>query len=203
MSELPVELSLLATPEDTEAFAEVFAARLEPGDVVALEGDLGAGKTCFVRGLARGLGIDPSQVTSPTFVSMQRYGGGRVPLVHVDAWRMHSPDDLETIGWDEAIAEGDAIIAIEWPSKVIAALPARRVDVTLAPAASGGRVAMVDDRRRSPPSGVCRTCGNPARAHEPFCSDRCRAVDLRRWLTGAYRIAGGSSDGGDADELTA
>ena len=203
MSDLPVELALLATPEDTEAFAEVFAARLEPGDIVALEGDLGAGKTCFVRGLARGLGIDPSHVSSPTFVSMQRYGGGRVPLVHVDAWRMRSPEDLETIGWDETIAERDSIIAIEWPSKVMGALPARRVDVTLAPAASGGRVAMVDDRRREARSPTCRTCGKPARAHDPFCCDRCRAVDLRRWLTGAYRIAGGSSDGGDADELTA
>jgi len=203
MSEHHVDMALLATPEDTEAFAEVFAVRLEPGDVVALEGDLGAGKTCFVRGLAKGLGIDPSVVSSPTFVSMQRYGGGRAPLVHVDAWRMHGAEDLETIGWDELIASRDAIIAIEWPSKVLAAMPSRRIDVTLASAASGGRVIMVDDRRREAPATACRTCGSPARANEPFCSERCRAVDLRRWLTGAYRIAGGSSDDGDADELTA
>ena len=203
MSERPMDIALLAAPEDTEAFAEVFAARLEPGDVVALEGDLGAGKTCFVRGMARGLGIDPADVSSPTFVSMQRYAGGRVPLVHVDAWRMHSPEDLETVGWDEILALRDAVIAVEWPSKVLAALPARRIDVTLAPSASGGRVAMVDDRRREAPEASCRTCGAGARTNDPFCSDRCRAVDLRRWLTGAYRIAGGSSDDGDADELTA
>lgn len=203
MSEHSMDIALLATPEDTEAFAEVFAARLEPGDVVALEGDLGAGKTCFVRGLARGLGIDAADVSSPTFVSMQRYEGGRVPLVHVDAWRMHSAEDLETIGWDEVVGAGDAVIAIEWPSKVLAALPARRIDVTLAPAASGGRVVMVDDRRRESPTTVCRTCGAPVRANDPFCSVRCRAVDLRRWLTGAYRIAGGSSEDGDPDELTA
>ena len=203
MSDHAAELTLLPTPEDTEAFAEVFAARLEPGDVVALEGDLGAGKTCFVRGLARGLGIDPADVSSPTFVSMQQYGGGRVPLVHVDAWRMHGAQDLETIGWDELLSAREAIVAVEWPSKVLAALPARRIDVTLAPSPSGGRVVMVDDRRHGAPATGCRTCGAPARANDPFCSDRCRAVDLRRWLTGAYRIAGGSPDDGDADELTA
>jgi len=203
MSDPSMDMALLATPEDTEAFAEVFAARLEPGDVIALEGDLGAGKTCFVRGLARGLGIDPADVSSPTFVSMQRYGGGRVPLVHVDAWRMHSAEDLETIGWDEFLAMRDAVVAVEWPSKVLAAMPARRIDVTLAPSASGGRMVMVDDRRHEAQATACRTCGAPARANDPFCSDRCRAVDLRRWLTGAYRISGGSSDDGDADELTA
>jgi tRNA threonylcarbamoyladenosine biosynthesis protein TsaE len=170
---------------------------------VALEGDLGAGKTCFVRGLAQGLGIDPSVVSSPTFVSMQRYDGGRAPLVHVDAWRMHSADALETIGWDELLAAREAIIAIEWPSKVLSAIPPRRIDVTIAPAASGGRVIMIDDRRREAHATACRTCGTTARPNDPFCSDRCRAVDLRRWLTGAYRIAGGSSDDGDADELTA
>ena len=203
MSEPHIEMALLAAPEDTEAFAEVFAARLEPGDIVALEGDLGAGKTCFVRGLAQGLGIDPSDVSSPTFVSMQRYGGGRLPLVHVDAWRMRSAEDLDTIGWDEILAARDAVVAIEWPSKVLAAMPARRIDVTLAPSASGGRVIMIDDRRCEQPSAACRTCGAAARPNDPFCSDRCRAVDLRRWLTGAYRIAGGSSEDGDADELTA
>ena len=203
MSDHGVDMALLATPEDTEAFAEVFAARLEPGDVVALEGDLGAGKTCFVRGLARGLGIDPAGVSSPTFVSMQRYGGGRMPLVHVDAWRMHSAEDLETIGWDEVLGAHDAAVAIEWPSKVLAAMPSRRIDVTLAPSPSGGRVVIVDDRRHKALATACRTCGVPARANDPFCSDRCRAVDLRRWLTGAYRIAGGPSDDGDADELTA
>ena len=203
MSDGTVDVALLATPEDTEAFAAVFAARLEPGDVVALEGDLGAGKTCFVRGLAQGLGIDPRDVSSPTFVSMQRYDGGRVPLVHVDAWRMRGAEDLETIGWDDLIASRDAIIAIEWPSKVLAAMPARRIDVTLAPSTSGGRIAIVDDRRHASPATACRTCGAPSRANDPFCSDRCRAVDLRRWLTGAYRIAGGSSEDGDDDELTA
>lgn len=203
MSDHAMELALLPTPEDTEAFAAVFAARLEPGDVVCLEGDLGAGKTCFVRGLAQGLGIDPMDVSSPTFVSMQRYSGGRVDLVHIDAWRMHSAADLEPIGWDEVRAARDAIIAVEWPSKIADALPPQRIDVTLAPAASGGRVVMVDDRRRERQSPECRTCGKPARGNDPFCSDRCRAVDLRRWLTGAYRIAGGSSEDGDADELTA
>lgn len=203
MSDPEISVALLPEPEDTEAYACVFAERLEPGDVVALEGDLGAGKTCFVRGLAQGLGIDPSDVSSPTYVSMQRYGGGRVPLVHVDAWRMHGEADLDTIGWDEIVGSRDAVIAIEWPSRVLAALPARRIDVTLATSATGGRVIMVDDRRHQQPTAVCRTCGSPCAPCDPFCSPRCRAVDLRRWLTGAYRIAGGSPDADGADELTA
>ena len=201
MSDHAPDMTLLASAEDTEAFAEVFAARLEPGVVVALEGELGAGKTCFVRGMARGLGIDPADVSSPTFVSMQRYGGGRVPLVHIDAWRMHSADALDGLGWDETLAARDAIVAIEWPSKVHAALPPQRIDVTLAPAASGGRVVVVDDRRREAPSSRCRTCGGATRPNDPFCSARCRAVDLRRWLTGAYRIAGSDAAAGDSDEL--
>ena len=203
MSDPHMDVVHLPTPEDTEAFAAMLAVRLEPGDVVCLDGDLGAGKTCFVRGLAQGLGIDPMDVSSPTFVSMQRYSGGRIDLVHVDAWRMRAASDLESIGWDEVRAARDAVIAIEWPSRIADALPLQRIDVTLAPCASGGRIVLLDDRRRQRPAAECRTCRAPARANDPFCSDRCRAADLHRWLTGAYRIAGGSPEDGDPDELTA
>lgn len=202
MTDPGIELFLLPEPEDTHALASVLAARLEPGDVIALDGDLGAGKTCFVRGLAEGLGIDPHEVSSPTFVSMQQYAGGRVPLVHVDAWRMKSAGDLETIGWDELLAERAAVVAVEWASRVSTALPRRRIDVLLAPAASGGRVAMVDDRRHATDAARCRTCGAIAAAHEPFCSARCRAADLHKWLSGAYRIAGSTSEHGESDDFT-
>lgn len=202
MADPGIEVFLLPDAEDTHALASVLAARLEAGDVVALDGDLGAGKTCFVRGLAEGLGIDPQAVSSPTYVSMQQYGGGRVSLAHVDAWRMKSAADLATIGWDELIADRKCVVAVEWASRVSAALPPRRIDITLAPAAAGGRVALVDDRRHTSPASRCRTCGAASARHEPFCSPRCRAADLHRWLSGAYRIAGSSSEHGDSDDFT-
>ena len=123
------------------AMAAALAGQLRAGDVIALEGPLGSGKTCFVRGLAKGLGIDPSAVSSPTFVICQEYEGKKsktknpkssITLVHIDAYRVNGPDELETIGWSELPQAPDAIIAIEWPSRIGSALPAKRIDVTFA-----------------------------------------------------------------------
>lgn len=117
---------------ETEAVAAALARTLAPGTLVALEGDLGAGKTRFVRGLAHGLGHDASQVSSPTFVIEHRHAApGAVPLVHIDAYRLRGPADLEALGWDELLAAGNAIVALEWPSRIAAALPAHRVTVHL------------------------------------------------------------------------
>ncbi len=109
----------------TVALAEAMARELCAGDVVAIAGELGAGKTRFVRGLAIGLGHDPAQVSSPTFVVMQEYDspGARLLLVHVDAYRLDGDDDAALgIGWDEAMT-GDAVVAIEWPQRIEAMLP--------------------------------------------------------------------------------
>ena len=135
---------------ETMALAGRVAALLRPGDVVTLEGELGAGKTCFVRGLAAGLGLDPSAVSSPTFVIMHVYSGrsrdagagmslnarakarGRdAALVHLDAYRLHSADDLASVGWDEWLERSEAIVALEWPQRVAAALPDSRVAVRI------------------------------------------------------------------------
>ena len=91
--------------EETEALGAELAGRLEPGDVVAFTGDLGAGKTAFVRGLARGLGI-PDRVTSPTFTIVNEYEGGRLPLFHFDMYRLGSADELYDIGWEDYLARG-------------------------------------------------------------------------------------------------
>lgn len=121
-----------ASVAETETIASDFAARLLPNDVIALEGDLGAGKTQFVRGLLRGLGGDPRTVYSPTFVLLNVYDTGRVPLFHLDAYRAHGPEDLESIGFHELIEQG-GIVAVEWPSRLGDLLPPKRWVVTITP----------------------------------------------------------------------
>ncbi len=100
--------------EDTAAAGERLAAALRAGDVVLLYGELGAGKTAFVRGLARGLGAQPDEVSSPTFTLVQEYHG-RVTLYHVDLYRLE-PVEVEDLGLDELVL-GDGIVAIEWAER--------------------------------------------------------------------------------------
>lgn len=101
---------------ETRAIAARLAADLAPGAVVLLSGDLGAGKTAFVRGLAEGLGIDPGEVTSPTFTLVHEYRGGRLPLVHVDLYRLDSAD-FDEIGMDSELANA-GVVAVEWAERL-------------------------------------------------------------------------------------
>lgn len=117
------------TPEETEALGERLAAQLRPGDVVAYRGGLGAGKTAFTRGLARGLGVR-EPVISPTYTIVNEYRSGRLPLFHFDMYRLHSADDLFDIGWEDYLAEG-GVCAVEWSEQVADALPEGTVYVTL------------------------------------------------------------------------
>jgi tRNA threonylcarbamoyladenosine biosynthesis protein TsaE len=102
--------------EETVALARELAATLEPGAVVLLSGDLGAGKTAFVRGLAEGLGIDPAEVSSPTFALVHEYRGGRLTLYHVDLYRLGGAA-TEDLGLEE-MAAADGVMAIEWPERL-------------------------------------------------------------------------------------
>ena len=121
--------SLVASsPEETAAAGEQLAARLGPGDVVALTGELGAGKTCFVQGLARGLGV-AGGVTSPTFVLVNHYRG-RLPVYHLDAYRTGSLTELVDLGLEEML-HGDGVTVIEWADKLLPLLPARTIHVHL------------------------------------------------------------------------
>jgi tRNA threonylcarbamoyladenosine biosynthesis protein TsaE len=106
---------------ETSAVASDLARSLSAGAVVLLSGDLGAGKTAFVRGLAEGLGIDPELVSSPTFTLIQEYRGGRLPLHHVDLYRLHSIE-VDDLGLDELTLEG-GVTAIEWPDRLPRKLP--------------------------------------------------------------------------------
>ena len=129
--------------EETEALGRALAQRLAPGAVVAFTGDLGAGKTAFVRGMAQGLGI-PQRVTSPTFTIVNEYDGP-IPLFHFDMYRLNSSEDLFDIGWEDYLARG-GVCAVEWSEQVADALPEDAVTVTLArhPDHDGWRIITVE-----------------------------------------------------------
>ena len=114
---------------ETADVAIRLAGRLTPGTVLLLSGDLGAGKTAFVRGLAQGLGVSPDEVSSPTFTLVHEYRGGRLPLQHVDLYRLERVD-LDTLGLDEALAEAGGV-AIEWPER-LQRRPPGAIDVQIA-----------------------------------------------------------------------
>lgn len=101
----------------TRAIAAALAADLQAGALVLLSGDLGAGKTAFVRGLAQGLGIDPDEVTSPTFTLVHEYRGGRLPLIHVDLYRLDRAE-LDEVGLDQDLA-AQGVTAVEWAERLV------------------------------------------------------------------------------------
>lgn len=107
-------------PEETEELGCRLAGQLRPGTVIAYYGDLGAGKTAFTRGLARGLGIT-EPVTSPTYTIVNEYLSGRIPLFHFDMYRLGSSDELFDIGWEDYLARG-GVCAVEWSENVSDAL---------------------------------------------------------------------------------
>ena len=111
---------LTHSPEETEALGEALGRRLRGGEIVAYYGDLGAGKTAFTRGLARGLDIS-ARVTSPTYTIVNEYLGGRLPLFHFDMYRLSSADDLFDIGWEDYLQRG-GVCAVEWSENVQEAL---------------------------------------------------------------------------------
>jgi tRNA threonylcarbamoyladenosine biosynthesis protein TsaE len=200
-----------------ERLGECLAAGLAAEDhaVVALEGDLGAGKTRLVRGLAAGLGVERDAVSSPTFVlSMEHRGDGDRRLVHLDAWRMRDESDLDSIGFDELVVAPATVVAIEWASRVGPRLPDDLIEISIDHLDESTREVSIDDRRGNPaarerlsralslwspetipaggsPTARCPACGRPVEASAatfPFCTPRCRLIDLGRWMKGDYRL---------------
>jgi tRNA threonylcarbamoyladenosine biosynthesis protein TsaE len=188
--------------EATIAVGRAIAAVVQAGDLIALEGPLGAGKTVLVRGLAEGLGVDPREVCSPTFVLCHEYDGA-VPLVHIDAYRLQGSDELATVGFDEMVSAGDRVIVVEWADRVADALPAARLHITLRHVEDDaghhtrdltvrGSHEQVEALSRHVAAGRCPICDRAMvgpGAPPPFCSSRCRDADLGRWLGGSYRIS--------------
>ena len=117
------------SPQQTEDFAAEFAKSLTGGEVIAFRGNLGQGKTCFTRGLAKGLGYK-GDVTSPTFALINEYLGGRLPIFHFDMYRISSWDELYSCGFFEYIEQGGVVVA-EWSENIDAALPENTIYIEL------------------------------------------------------------------------
>jgi tRNA threonylcarbamoyladenosine biosynthesis protein TsaE len=195
----------------TIALAAELAKHLRGGEIIALRGTLGAGKTCFVRGLAAGLGIRPGVVSSPTYVLCHEYESREKPLrlAHLDLYRAAGPEELEGIGWDELLESRDTVIAIEWPERIgkVMVGAERIVDVAIEHAGAASRRITIEARGdlahrleclpgagggERPSPAACPICGRGApreAASYPFCSERCRLVDLGRWFAGSYTLS--------------
>ncbi len=129
------------SPEQTELIACELAKTLLAGDVVALRGGMGAGKTAFVRGLAKGLTVT-GEVASPTFALVHEHEG-RIPLYHFDMYRVTTMDDLYSTGFFDYLDSG-AVLAVEWSENIEAALPRKRVVVTLTPISDTEREIVIE-----------------------------------------------------------
>ena len=129
-----------ASPHDTEAFGEELAREFKAGDVLLLEGPLGAGKTCLTRGLARGLGANPDAVLSPTFSIVRQVSGGRLLLHHIDLYRLESTAAVVELGLDE-LFDGDGLSVVEWPERLGPRVPAGVWHLRLSIQSDGSREA--------------------------------------------------------------
>ena len=132
--------TVAATVADTEAAGQALGATLPAGTTVLLYGDLGAGKTAFVRGIAEGMGLDPDAVSSPTFTIVQEYRGARLTLQHVDLYRL-SPAEIADLGLDDLL-DGRSVMAIEWAERLARPPYGPVVTVRLSHAPEGRRIAL-------------------------------------------------------------
>lgn len=141
----PVDLPLepIADADAMHRLGRYLARQLGPGDVLALVGPLGAGKTTLVQGLAEGLGIDPTAVNSPTFGLVHQYRGGDVGLVHADLYRLATPDEFEAAGLGDLLNDPENIVAVEWPLLAADWLPRHAIWLQLAVVAGGRAIQQV------------------------------------------------------------
>lgn len=209
-------MSIIVRDSSCEAYtrelAGGIAALLRGGDAVTLSGGLGAGKTTFTRALVAGLGGDPRQVSSPTFVVVNQYDlpGGRHSarcVAHVDAYRLDSDAELDSLGWDRYFEggrpRGDVIAVIEWPDRLGAERPADALEITIETTGlTSRRITITVPESWESRGGIlllaereparCRVTGTwigPMHPTYPFADERARDADLHRWFSGEYRIS--------------
>jgi tRNA threonylcarbamoyladenosine biosynthesis protein TsaE len=198
------------SPAETEVIGKALGHVLRAGEVVLLEGELGAGKTALVRAVAEGMGLTGAGVSSPTFVMIHEYRGESRALIHVDSYRLRGPEELESLGWDAVMArvEGDApeaALIVEWPERLgpgflrgrevaririeHAGEESRELFLSL-PDSWRGREGLEDLlARRATRCPVTGARVEPDCPTYPFASERARMADLHRWFSGGYSIS--------------
>jgi tRNA threonylcarbamoyladenosine biosynthesis protein TsaE len=136
--------------EETIELGRTLARGLHGGELILLEGDLGLGKTVFAKGIAAGLGIAPEDVTSPSFTLVQEYAGGRIPVFHVDLYRLEDPEELATIGIDEVLS-GGGVVVVEWGERLPSYLRRGAIHVRFHDIGEGSRRIEIQAREQAPP----------------------------------------------------
>ncbi len=147
------------SPEETIKLGEQWSGKLLPGSCLALIGELGAGKTTLIKGLARGLGIPEVEVTSPTFILVREYRGGQLPLFHIDAYRISRPEELPEIGVEEYLLSKEGITAIEWADRIRLPLLQGCIEIRME--------ILSPKERRISISGLTRAGASPAPTDSP------------------------------------
>jgi len=207
----PLQVERISTSvEYTRTLAAGLAAVLRSGDVLLLDGEMGAGKTTFTRGLAESLGVESGAISSPTYVIVNRYAGKELAITHIDCYRLTGSEDLEPLGWDRLFAsDGMAALGslalIEWPQRIADSLPARDRCIVLRlehasetsrqmtftfPASIAARPETQRFASREPIK--CPTTGvwvSPLAPHWPFASERAKMADLGKWFSGGYSVS--------------
>lgn len=191
--------------EHTSVIAKDFAAVLRRGDLVRLVGEMGAGKTTFVREVAGALGADVSMVSSPTFVLMNNYpcvvNGEAGSIAHLDCYRFGDSDELEALGWDR-VCEDRSIRLVEWPERIDEVLDEESCTITISHVDEGSRgfvievpeawmgrsSAMALKARDAVQCPVTGEAVHPESASWPFVSERARLSDLHGWMSGKFSI---------------
>lgn len=167
---------ILSSPRETDSFGQAIGTALRGGDVLALAGDLGAGKTALVRGIVAGLGGPVASVTSPTFILMHEYQG-RIPLIHLDLYRLQRAAEAEAIGISACFSQ-EAVTAIEWADRFPDLLPADRLDVQLIHRTRTTRIAHLEARGTGARSLLRRISlahhAESRRVHSPHLKSRAR-----------------------------
>jgi tRNA threonylcarbamoyladenosine biosynthesis protein TsaE len=197
----PVHISDAASA--TVDLGRQLAAHLKPGDVIALIGELGAGKTQLTRGVVEGLGGDGRAVSSPTFVLMQEYET-TPPVVHIDAYRLSDIDEVRDLGWSDDVID-TSVTLIEWADRIAAHLPDDCITIELEHMDETTRRIQISGLQvaASTPCPICQKLVQPDAQTYPFCSKRCKQADLGRWFGGDYKVSREIKwDEDDLDELT-
>ena len=198
-------IAFLRDSNETEAFARALGALCRGSERIALSGEMGAGKTTFVRGLSSGLGLEANEISSPTFTLMHVHDGidpnSKRSLVHVDAYRLEDPSELSDLGWQEILEDDTNVVVVEWPQKLAGSLGDQVLELELFHSVSNadgepGRelvfnTNLSDDLMRQLFTS-CRTCDKLLHAGVrsfPFCCSKCRMADLGNWFDGNYSVS--------------